>query len=240
MQHLITTGCSFTAGMIPLPHDTKDEYLIKGSVWPHFCFAEMLVPGKDILTNLAMPGGGNIAAMANLILWLEKHKDTIFPDNTMIGFNITELNRWDVPCDPNNPNANKDFACVDPKGLVHPSDDLNMAWITYSVRWPDRNLSNIDVMSSLAILNCFHYLEFRGFRYFFMLMTDKIYSYSPLFLQQAFQERKKQWINFDGESGMFEFAKSKNQTTNDGHPSIDCHKLIAKYILDFLQTNDPS
>lgn len=221
--------------MIPLPNDTKDEYLNKGSVWPHFCFAQMLAPDKDMLTNLAIPGGGNIAAMTNLVFWLEKSKHKIFPDNTLIGFNITELNRWDTPCALDNPDANKDFACIDSKGLVHPSAALDVAWITRGIQWPDRDLSNVDVVSSLAILNCFCYLELRGFKYFFMLMSDSIYNNSPAFLQDALQKRKKQWVNFTNGVSMFEFVTSRNQITNDGHPTIDGHKIIAKCVLDFLK-----
>lgn len=232
MKYLITSGCSFTAGEIPLPNNTKDDYNLKGSVWPHFCFAQSFDPEIDTLTNLAMPGGGNIAAMDNLIHWLEKYKDTVSPEDVLVVFNLTELNRWDSPCSVDNPKANKDLACIEPQGITHFSNKLGVSWITHGVRWPDRTLDNVDIISSLAIINCFSYLERHGFRYFFMFMNEKIYSDAPAIFQKAVDERKKHWIQFGCNIGMYEFALSNNQTTDDGHPTIDGHKLIASQILD--------
>lgn len=231
MKHLITSGCSFTAGEIPLPQDSKNDYLIKGSVWPHFCFAELFTPGKDTLTNLAMPGSGNIAAVYNLVHWLEKYKDNISTKDVLIVFNITELNRWDVPCSIDNPKANKDLSCIDAEGLIHPSDKLGISWITHAVHWPNRDLDNVDIVSSLAVINCFSYLEKHKFRYFFMLMNEKIYSEAPDIFRQALDERKKHWIQFDNAVGIHEFVTSKNQSLADGHPTIDGHKLIAAHII---------
>jgi hypothetical protein len=236
MFNFITTGCSFTAGIIPLPHNSQDDWNIKGSTWPHFLFANMS-PEKDKFTNFAMPGGGNIAATANLIYYLETNKLLIRPDNTIIGINITGLNRLDVMCDVNNDQINVDLCCIDSSGIDHPSKELGFGWVTHCNNHRNKH---VDIQNCLSILQCFSYLDLHKFQYFFMVMNDDIYSDSPSWFKDTLDQHSDKWIKFGDITGMMEFAKSKKLTksSTDHHPTIEGHKLIANYIIDFLKKKE--
>lgn len=232
MKNFITTGCSFTAGTIPLPHDNKNAWKNKGSVWPHFCFAEMN-PAQDQFINLALPGGGNIAAFTNLIYILENNQQTFRPDNTLIGINITGMHRYDLINDSiNNDQINKNLCCIDTNGIQHISDTLGFGWVT------GQHFGNqkIDILSAVTIVQSLAYLELHKFNYFFMLMNNAIYDYSPEWFKHALNKRKSNWITFNEYIGMFEFVEQLKQTTNDGHPSTDGHKSIGRVVLDFINT----
>jgi hypothetical protein len=233
MLNFITTGCSFTAGTIPLPHDTPEDWSMKGSIWNHFCFAEM-DPANDRFTNLALSGGGNIASTTNLIYYLETNKKHVTPDNTLIGLNITGTNRQDIICSLNNRNINTNLCCVDTQGLQHVSKELGFGWITND---NEHTTEHIDIQSCLALLQCFSYLELNKFRYFFMLMNSAVYTQSPQWFQSAIDDRNVNWIKFDGIAGMMELAVSKKLTRTqvDLHPNIEGHKLISQYVIDFIK-----
>ena len=236
MLNFITTGCSFTAGIIPLPHDSQDDWNIKGSVWPHFLFAKMS-PGKDKFRNFALPGGGNIAATANLIYYLETNKTTVRPDNTIIGINITGTNRLDTICDINDTQINADLCCIDSTGIDHHSKELGFGWITHCNNHRNKQ---VDIQNCLSISQCFSYLDLHKFQYFFMVMNDAIYSDSPGWFKDTLDQHCNQWIKFGTTMGMMEFAKDKKLTvsSNNHHPTIECHKLIANHIIDFLKKKE--
>jgi len=229
MTNFIITGCSFSAGIIPLPHNTVKDWEDRGSVWPHFCFAKMN-PSRDKFLNLAIPGGGNLASFMNLIYVLETNKNDVTPDNTLIGFNITGMNRYDIIGSPERDNINKDMCCIDPEGILHPSEMLGFGWITK----PNYNL-NTYIISELVILACLSYLESRNFNYFFMLMNDSIYTDSSFMFQQVLDERKTNWIIFNKIKGMAEFAKDHHQLKSDGHPTTIGHKIISEFVLDWIR-----
>lgn len=229
MNNFIITGCSFSAGIISLPHDTANDWEDRGSVWSHFCFAKMN-PSTDKFLNLAIPGGGNLASFMNLVYVLETNKGIVTPDNTLIGFNITGMNRYDVIGDPERDNINKDIACIDPEGISHPSEVLGFGWITK----PNTNLKTC-ILSELVIITCLTYLESKKFNYFFMLMNDSIYTDSSFMFKQALDQRKSNWIIFDKTKGMAELAKKYNQLEPDGHPTITGHKRLSEFVLDWIR-----
>jgi len=231
VKNLITTGCSFTAGVIPLPHENKIAWKNRGSVWPHFCFAEMN-PAQDKFVNLAIPGGGNIAAFTNLIYVLENNK-TFTPDNTLIGINLTGMHRYDAISDSANVQVNKNLCCIDIDGITHISDTLGFGWIT------GKHFGNqkVDILSAVTIIQGLSYLELRKFNYFFMLMNNAIYDYSPEWFQQALDIRKSNWITFNKHIGMFEFVRNLNQVTEDGHPTTDRHKRISEFVIEYIKNN---
>jgi len=233
-MHFITTGCSFTAGTIPLPHNLADNWKIFGNVWPHFCFAEMNT-NEDQFVNLALSGGGNISASANLIYYLETNKHQLTHENTLIGINLTGLHRWDTICEVDNVNANKDLCCIDPTGIDHFSKQLGFGWITEGIDYEHPRL-NIDLLNCLSVLQCFSYLELNKFRYFFMIMNNDIYNFAPAWFQQVLDSRHDSWIKFNAGPGMMEFVKQQNLTRSatDFHPSTQGHQLIAQIVINFL------
>lgn len=233
MLNFITTGCSFTAGTIPLPHNTAEDWRLRGSIWNHFCFAEM-DPSNDRFINLALGGGGNMAATTNLIYYLETNKQQVTPSNTIIGLNITGHGRQDIICDLADRRINTDLCCINSQGLHHISKELGFGWITNDNR---HTTEHIDIQSYLALIQCFSYLELNKFRYFFMLMNSELYTHSPPWFQNALDDRDINWVKFDGTIGMLELALANKLTRTklDLHPNIEGHKLISQYVINFIK-----
>lgn len=235
MLNFITTGCSFTAGVIPKPHDQADSWLLQGSVWPHFIFAKMN-PAQSTFKNLALPGGGNVAALTNLIYYLETNKSCLDTNNTVIGFNITEPARLDTICSLNHPGINRDLCCIDSTGLDHPSQELGFGWTTSGL---NHRQTNIDIIGYLSVVQALAYLKLNKFRYFFMLMTDSIYTHAPDWFQSVLNQHSNNWITFDDCMSMHSMVLAHNLTVSDRdqHPSTEGHIKIAKYVDMFLTNN---
>jgi hypothetical protein len=234
-QNFVTTGCSFTAGVISKPNDTLDAWQQKSSVWPHYCFLEM-DPPNNTFTNLAMPGSSNISAFSNLIYFLETNKEYT-PENTLVGFNLTSLSRIDEICDVNDPRANKDLCCIEPEGLLHPSQSMGFSWITRVNDYALTEYTHPEILNMLAVVNGITYLEANNFDYFFMLMIDEIFTESPTWFQEFLTKYSSRWVKFDNALSMFSFVDQRSLTISedDQHPSRDGHKLIAETVLNFIR-----
>lgn len=232
MLNFVVTGCSFTAGVIPLPHTDAAAWQQQGSVWPHFIFAKMN-PLTDTFKNLALPGGGNIAAFTNLIYYLETNKSTINSSNSIVGFNIAAPNRLDTICDVNDPSININLCCIDSAGITHPSGELGFGWITSGVI---HRQHKTEILNYMAIIQALEYLEHHKFRYFFMLMNDAVYTYAPGWFRQALDSRDDSWIKFNSNMSMLGLVSTHNLcvSAQDRHPSTEGHVKIADYVNDFL------
>ena len=228
-MNFIVTGCSFTAGIIPLPHDNPSQWEQRGSVWPHFCYSKMNLK-EDSFLNLAIPGAGNIAALSNLIYYLETNKPPT--DQTIIGFNITGLDRLDTIRDITEPH-NTDLCCIDPTDIVHPSYTLGFGWETSATK---HKVFKINILNCLVILQAITYLDHAGYNYFFMLMNNEIYNNAPEWCKKVLDQRNKRWVRFDNIVGMQEFAQANNLliSETDWHPNTNGHKLIASYVIKHL------
>lgn len=235
--NFITTGCSFTAGVIPLPHNTTTDWEVKGSVWPHHCFAKMNPETSNFL-NLALPGGGNMAATTNLIYYLETNLSRLDPEKTLIGLNISGLDRVDTMVNNHSNLANKNFCCIDPIGQTHFSDQFGFGWHTKGTSGELSQTIYAHIFNSLLVIECFAYLERHNFNYFFMLLNNAVYDYAPEWFQQALDLRNDSWIKFDGTYGMYEFAQQGAWLDHSGHPTIQGHKLIADYVMRHIKKNN--
>lgn len=235
MLNFITTGCSFTAGTIPLSHNTANDWAVKGSIWNHFCFAKMN-PEKNKFINLALGGGSNISSTTNLVYYLETNKQTVTNQNTLIGLNITGLDRYDSICRLEDPLINNDLCCIDPSGIDHVSKELGFGWITHGNKIRQEHT---DILNCMALLQCFSYLDLNNFSYFFMLMNNAVYNTAPGWFKIALDQRKSRWVTFDDTMGMMELVLKNKLTRSptDWHPNIQGSKLIAKYVIDFLKKN---
>lgn len=229
IENFIVTGCSFTSGVFKCNTNLQSAqtYWEQNSyAWPHFAFADLGVYKKNFF-NFALPGGGNIAAMTNLVLFLEKNPH-INHTNTLIGINITELSRIDYITDKNDPQANRDAA------NKHIIDHLNIGWITGQIQ---NYKLNLEYQTAAFIIQTLTYLESKNIQYFFMLMTDSIYNTSPEFFQNFLHLRRKKWITFDSYKGMENFVIDKKTivSNNDTHPNKEGHKIIAAYVTEHLR-----
>lgn len=232
MKHFITSGCSFTAGVIPLPHDRADLWLTQGSVWPHFIFAKMN-PQRDRFVNLALPGGGNVAAATNLIYYLETNKSSINADSALIGFNITAHHRLDVMANAYDKNINRDLCCIDPVGIVHPSESLGFGWITQGT---NHQQMTAGIASYVAVTQALCYLRHHKFKYFFMIMNNFVYTHAPEWFKSVIDGHNDHWIRFDNQISMHSYVSANGLcvSARDLHPSTAGHKKIAEFVDKFL------
>jgi len=228
LKNFVVTGCSFSASILEDVEATAQSYHLHASHWPHTVFAE-LDPVDKKLVNLAMGAGGNISSFTNLIYFLNLYKHTHTPQNTLVGFNITGLTRKDKICRPGDPQENPHRACVDV------ARQLNISWCPEQFNRNDDSELLI-IQSTTAIITAISYLELHKYKYFFMLMNDSIYHQSPLWFQEFLDQRKnKNWITFEPQLSMWEFAKSQNLCATNAHPNRQAHKIIGHHIVNHLK-----
>jgi hypothetical protein len=228
-KNFITSGCSFTASApIDGPVHERLTWKNQSSVWPHYTFLALGPEDKNFL-NFAMPGGGNVATLTNLVYYLEINKD-INPLETLIGLNLTGISRQDVICRADHPKANQDPSVSNIK------EKLNIGWAhgrqQYAIR--TQGVQEIELYNMLAIVQGITYIESKNIDYFFMLMNSYIYTLAPSWFRNFLDAREKHWVKFDNQLGMWEFVKQKKLTTSDEHPSQLGHQLISNYILQHL------
>jgi hypothetical protein len=228
LKQFITAGCSFTAGDSLIENATQLP-----KTWPHFLLPKL---SPEFFYNLAIPGGGNHATSTNLIYLLETKK-YIDPTNTLIGINITGLDRVDTMCAVDHPDSNKNFSW---------NCDFKYGWITeggftsnmspfYGDLQKNIGIEQIHILSALAVIKCFSYLELNKFNYFFMVMDDLVIQDSPLWFFDFLNCRRQQWITFDNHNTMHSFVKEKNLLEKDKfHPSVRGYQLIADMVLEQL------
>ena len=181
-NNFITAGCSFTAGNSVIEEVTRSP-----SVWPDFLVSRI---DAKVFYNIGITGGGNCAMCDSLIYLLETKKH-INPTNTLIGINITGLDRIDTMCAVGHPNDTNRFPW---------KHDFGFSWINeggFTSQIPPFNgdlqkhigLEQIHLLNALAVTKCLTYLESHKFSYFFMVMDDQVIQDSPPwfldFLKQA-------------------------------------------------------
>ena len=229
-EKLVISGCSFSAG-------TSDIYMAvsQPTTWSHFLLPKT---NSEIFVNLAIPGGGNIAAGYNIVYLLET-KESFTSNDTLILFNITGLDRVDTMCYCDHPQANSSFSW---------NQDFGFGWITeggftHGRFWRDgglpfkrllqknMGLDQIITVNSLSIINTITYLEANNFQYAFMLMDQYIETAAPDFLKRFLDNRSAHYITFDGVSNIYEYCKQNTWLKKDQfHPSHEGHSAIADFV----------
>ena len=231
-EKLVISGCSFSAG-------TSDMHLAAGrpTTWSHFLLPKI---SPKIFVNLAMPGGGNIAAAYNIVYLLETKK--FFTSNeTLVLFNITGLDRFDTICYKDNAYANSSFSW---------NQDFGFGWITeggfahgrWSTQMPFKGMLHKNIgmdqlitFNSLSIINTITYLEANNFQYAFMLMDQHVETDTPDFLKRFLNNRSAHYITFDGISNMHEYCKQNTWLKKDQfHPSHEGHSAIADFVYQHI------
>jgi hypothetical protein len=214
IENFIVTGCSFTSGVFEFDYNSEDPQSIweqTSCSWPHFVFGRLGVKNKKFF-NFAIPGGGNTAAMTNLVLFLEKNPN-YNNSNTLVGINLTELGRSDFITNKNDANANND------RSTQHIKENLNIGWITKGI---DGYKSNLELHNAVNIIQTLTYLKSKNINYFFMLMTDEIYHKSPQFFKKFLDTESDNWITFDKTLSMKTFVVDKKLTESNTnfHPKL--------------------
>jgi hypothetical protein len=156
---------------------------------------------------LAIPGGGNQQINNNLVYLLESKK-YIEPKNTLIGINITGLDRVDLMCPIDHPDVNENFSW---------QQDFGFGWINegsfcnYTPPFNGKLQKNIGIeqvilYNCLAIIQCFSYMELQGFKYFFMLMDNDILKDSPAWFKN-FVLHNNHLVRFNQVNNMHDFVQ---------------------------------
>ena len=223
-KRLITTGCSFTAGSSNIPTGLAEK-----STWVH----NLLEPWNiEVLVNLAMSGGGNIASSYNLKWFVINHTE-FSCDNTTILFNLTGLDRYDLLVDTEHPDANDTFSWA---------KYLNFSWLTsggfvnakepFKTIYSNCEYDQVVKYNQMAIIDLFTFVESKNFEYAFMCMDNNILDKDKnAFFSDFIDERKNTHIRFDGDS-MHEFCKKNNLLDEDGfHPSSEGYYEIAQHVI---------
>jgi hypothetical protein len=221
---LVISGCSFSAGSSDIKIGTMSP-----TTWSHFLLPKT---NSNIYVNLAIPGGANIAAGHNIVYLLETKK-FFTANDTLVMFNITGLDRFDIMCYSDHENSNPTFSW---------NQDFGFGWLTtggFTTKgMPFKGMlqKNIGfeqtiIANSLAIINTVTYLEANNFQYAFMLMDQHIESNSPDFLKRFLNARLDRCITFDKIKDMHTYCKENNWLSNDQfHPGKEGYNAIADFV----------
>ena len=247
-NNFIVTGDSYSSGPIDKQKFPENAEQINPwppiawwekecTSWSHYCLLAW-DPSQINYVNFARPGGSNIAAMLNMIYYLESNPE-LTAANTLIGFNITAAGRWDSIGPPTEfiPTA------LETEDLeLDIRNHLAIGWTRLQQPdWPTLDSDNYEqrsIQSCIAVITALAYLDQRGFDYFFMLLNTSVYADAPAWFQQALDQRRRNWIQFDNKLGMFEFVKSIGSVDHTDHPTPAGYRAIADCVLKHRNKHD--
>jgi hypothetical protein len=240
-KHLITAGCSFTAGGLggcpPVSVDNPggnsfvadvDRLASTPQRWPDFLSLQL---GSTTLVNLAAGGHGNLLTAYAVKSLLEKYDYS--REDTLIVFNITESSRFDIPCKFLLPDKSKDIPWSE--------DILDASFLNRHTDFFDKiqnrfigpDLSGRYTSSYFDMF--LHWLSINGYRYYFMLMTERILQ--NLYFKKVIEKFSDHMILMPGATGMMEYCLQNKLvvSAHDWHPSVDGHKSISSIVYDYLR-----
>ena len=223
-------GCSFTAGTSDV-----DYAMIDPVVWPSW-LCHLHRPAN--LTNLAISGGGNTATIGGLRYAMQTQQ-TWSPENTLIIFNITGLERIDLICPTDHPAGDNGTPWYE-LGLIPFKWLISGGWNRNQGNEQDRLFRSLEknqqydplcVQHSLDLINFMLSLDAEGYRWYFMIMDDAlVWDPAPDFLR-SFLKARSNWITFGEHLSMHSFCRSIGELNRDKfHPSPLGHKHIADRI----------
>ena len=224
-KKLITTGSSVTAGSSDIPTAIAEK-----STWVH----NLIEPWNiEILVNLAISGGGNIASSFNL-KWFVMNHNEFTSDNTLILLNLIDLDRYDLLVDADHPDANEHCSWSTYCGfgwLTSGGFHNNRKWCSQIQMHSGYN--NFVKMNQMAIIDLITFIESRGFEYAFMCYNNDILTKNMnTFFWEFISKRNSKLITFENHH-MHEYCKVNYLLSDDGeHPSKEGYAAIAKYVIN--------
>ena len=233
-KNIIAAGCSFTAdgiGGVP-PSDNNqggnsfidyaEHTASEPMSWASFVAAD-LQPVSFV--NVSGHGHGNIMSTIAVHDVFTRYKYQ--PDNTLVMFNITGLERMDYVCGWNNPHRS---------GLVSWTSALLPYTFIGSIkpimREMQRNqgLDTIPYQTTKALEMFMFWLDHMNIPYVFTMMMD--YLADPI-LKTVIEPRRSRLVTFDGHNSMFDYVSAKNMLAIDQqHPSRQGHRMIADFAIE--------
>ena len=227
IKNIIASGCSFTSNGLGGTPPTKDnpgsncfnDNQCVAQTWVSH-LAKMIAPISFV--NLGACGHGNTLISKTLIDTVAKFNYS--PDNTLVLFNISSIDRLDVVCEYN----------TDNKEIKWTQDILDYSFRpVYGPHWRNSLLStesveDVEQQSIESLVQLFDFLNSTGYPYAFTTMKD----YTNLDVVVQNSDHLVPLPNV----GMYEYAKSIDQIAIDGfHPSVSAHCQIAEYTLNFVK-----
>lgn len=231
-NNLITTGCSFTAGTSNIQLAKKEK-----TTWAHYLLEPWNVTN---FINLAIPGCSNIASSFNMKHYVLKYIDNFSYKDTIIIFNLTGLDRYDLLVEHNHIDANNNFSW---------NKDNEFDWITsggflnenkhFQKLQRTLGYENIVRLNQMAIIDLFNFLEHLSFPYAFMCMDNDILTENTNeFFVNYMNKKTNKLITFNN-LHMYEFCKTNLLLEEDNfHPNKQGHEEIAKYIISYFKYKD--
>jgi hypothetical protein len=173
----------------------------------------------------------------------QEHK-SFAPENTLILFNITGLERIDIMVPKDHPHINDgcswarlfDFAWLTSMGWFG-SDHVSPIGILSGHSKPlldslqkNQGYEQVVLSNCLSIVNFIESLKAKRYRFCFMIMDDRILEDSPKWFRDFLEAQDASWIRFGEYLSMLSYTKSlKNHLQEDNfHPNHEGSKAIAK------------
>ena len=230
IKNILAGGCSFTqngVGGIPPTVEALGGNSFREDIeftaaepmsWASF-LAKKIDP--DSFTNVAVSGHGNVAT--NKVVCDMLKKFAYRPDNTLIVFNVSSVDRLDVVCEYDKGEFSKppwgndiiDYSFLKPRGSEWKQQLL------------DTTIEVIEQQSVDSLYQLFDYLTKFEYPFVFTLMKD----YTDLSVIQQYRDHL---VPMPG-NGMYEFCKGINGLSNDKfHPSTNGHQAVAELAYNFI------
>ena len=233
-QHLVS-GCSFSNGR----SNVQDAINTSGT-WPDWLCRKV---NPDVFSNLSVTGGGNNAIVGGLTFALATQK-VWNPEDTVIIFNITGLERIDLICEKDHPEGNRSnswydldllpFKYIISGGWNRPQD--NKQDKLFRQLEMNQQFDPLCLQNSMTMMNFMLSLDAQQFRWYFMIMDhEHVWNNCPKFFQKFLQKRNN-WIKFGQYDTMREFCSNDNMLDADNfHPSRLGHQKIAEHVWSIIE-----
>ncbi|MBL96339.1 MAG: hypothetical protein CMF52_00820 [Legionellales bacterium] len=232
IKNLLASGCSFThdgIGGVPPTNDSAGGSSFKqyDDIQPASCasWASFLSTFLEVesFINFAAPSHGNVLICETIISALEKYNYK--QDDTLIIFNISSMDRFDLKIDWENSENNTN--------IYWTSELLDYTFAKtrgplWKKKFASMELEEITSLNISALEKLLKYLKDKNYMFLFTVMQD----YSDNLIIQQYKDNL---VTLNPGIGMHEFCKEKNLLIDDNfHPSTQGHKQIAEQVLDFI------
>lgn len=223
-KNLIVAGCSFSEGT-----NRKELFNNTPETWSHFLVNKYLTSVNRYI-NLGIPGGGNTQIVKSLIYTLET--TNLNPNETLVLFNITGLQRIDLMCQIEQPDHNEYFRWKNMYNFSYINIPHLNSTDTIFKDLLHKNLGYNEVVlsNSIELIGLFHYLKSKNIDYKFMLLDNTIEERCPDVLKTYIDSA----IKFNG-LNMYEYCEENNLLDTDNfHPSTDGYSALSDFIYQSL------
>jgi hypothetical protein len=225
--NLLVAGSSVSAGT-----SDRTAAIHTPQVWPHFLLQAL---DSKVFCNLAMPAGGNISIAKNLIYVLTT-KPEYTANDTLVIFNIAPMDRFDIMCDIDHPNANQHFSWAKAIGFSWITSGSFVAKTLPFNGSIEKNMGFDAIVNynALELIGLITYLEDRGYNFHFMFDNASILEDAPGYLITFLNSKTRHWIQFNEHPTLREYCQAKHLMLDTEHPTLQGHQALAQQVQQHL------